>query len=282
MRLVTAIAVALAACSSASEDSPDSASTSPASIPIQQNDPAPTEGASDTTPAATAGAATTITSLTSTTMPPEPDPFVGTGKIDRALRSEDGALVVTLTGYEWGAGPCRGLHEARLIDPAALIVEVIETVGQSPDGMCEEIGFDHAITVTDGIEQIRPRWFTDRPTLPECGTDADYGIADQNANARACFQDAYNARTPVEIEVVNYSEEGETAHRVFRIVDAERLEVLEEFRPPVDGDVTTRSPWTWNTYECEAFAFLNEPSFEIDGRPLLDANGECALERTQL
>jgi hypothetical protein len=302
MRLLTAlvIAVVLAACSSSDEQATGTASTSQAPTSGRQEPSAVTESPprSESEVAAT--------SSTTSISPTDPDPFVGVGQIDSATRSSDGALVITRTGYEWGGGPCQEIAQAHLRDPIEMIIEVTVTVGPSPDGACAAIAYAHALTVVgaadldsdtivdafdgttipiaDGIEQIQPSWYTDRPVLPSCGTDTDYdeGPAEQNADARSCFQNAYSTRTPAEIEVVSYGDEGESAHRLFRIVDAERLEVLEEFRPPVDGDVTTGSPWTWSTYGCESFAFIDEPGFETGGRPVLNANSECVVERTQL
>lgn len=97
-----------------------------------------------------------------------------------------------------------------------------------------------------------------------------------NAASRACFGDAYNNGSAAEIEVISYGDEGESARRYFRIIDAEQLEVFEEFRPPVDGDVTTGASWAWTPYTCSAFLFLDEPGFDIDGRLVLNNDGECS------
>jgi len=302
MRTLIALVVAafLAGCSSADPQPTASPPSSPISTPSADNEQSSVATSEvDTLP-------DDRTETTAKTAPPAstvPEPFVGFGQIDTAQRSEDGALVVMVTGYAWGAGSCEAIYEATISDPAEMVVEVRETVGPSPDGACEEIGYDHALTVVgaasfegdaivdafDGstivvgasIDTIRPNWITDRPQLPNCGIDSEDGPPAATASARACFKDAYDSRSPVELEVISYGDEGETAHRFFRILDDQRLEVLDELRPPVDGDTMTGLPWIWQTHQCESFVFLKESGFDIGGRPQLNADGECAVKRTQ-
>ncbi len=219
--------------------------------------------------------------------------------IDGAYRADDGTIVVTVTGYQWGYASCRGAYQATASAVGdQLTVSAIEILDGDRSGMCAEVGYTHVlgvagtadidanelvdastgerVRIVDGIDAIRPSFYRDRPQLPDCGfinlrqPDDEAAVA-----ARECFRDAYDSGEPAELGVLGYGEEGESAVEYFRIVDGETYEVLVEQRPPVDNRGESDGVWRWQRHECDLIHFLGPPDHLIADQPVLNYDGEC-------
>ena len=220
--------------------------------------------------------------------------------IDGAYRADDGTIVVTVTGYQWGYASCRGAYQATASAVGdQLTVSAIEILDGDRSGMCAEVGYTHVlgvagtadidanelvdaasgerVPIADGIDDIRPSFYRDRAQLPDCGfiDQRQRGDDEGAAAARECFREAYDSGDPAELGVLGYGEEGESAVEYFRIVDGETYEVLVEQRPPVDNRGERDGVWRWQRHECDLIHFLGPPDHLIADQPVLNYDGEC-------
>lgn len=102
--------------------------------------------------------------------------------------------------------------------------------------------------------------------------DAEYTVSYPNFDARACFRRAYGAGDPAELTVVTYGDEGESIRAHFRVLATGSYEIV--------GRSTRRQRHFrrgWSRWRCDRFSFLDEPGQEVDGAPVINAEGECAL-----
>lgn len=122
------------------------------------------------------------------------------------------------------------------------------------------------------VEGVAPDWFSGRAVLPLCG----YASLSADPRIRACLADALATGDPAELVYVSVGDEGESSARWFRVNGRGDYEVLERQLPseawPGSGQ--------WLRHECSTFVFLNEPGFEVDQLPQLNAQGECAVVET--
>lgn len=219
--------------------------------------------------------------------------------IDAAYRADDGTIVVTVTGYPWGYAPCRGAYQATASTAGdQLTIAATAVLDGDRSGVCAERGYTHAlgvagtadidanelldaasgerVPIADGIDDVRPSFYRDRPQLPDCGF-IDLRQPDDEAAvaARQCFRDAYDSGDPAELGVLGYGEEGESGVEYFRIIDGRTYEVLVEQRPPVDNRDTHDGVWRWQRHECDSIYFLDPLDPAIANLPVLNYNGEC-------
>ncbi len=228
--------------------------------------------------------------------------LVGTTQIDGVFRSDHGALVVTMTGMAWGTRACEAMYEATLTDAAHGVVEILRSTDIRPGEACPDVGHRHVLTVAgetravgdtivdaidgssidvvDGTEGLRPTWWSDRRTLPNCGTDDDRQSPEINASSRACFREAYEAQRPAEIEVISFGDEGDSVHRLIRILSSEQFEILEEIQPPAHPLQPPLSPWQWQSFRCRSLEFRNDPGSDVDGR--VSPATDCISTRARL
>lgn len=122
------------------------------------------------------------------------------------------------------------------------------------------------------VDRVAPDWFSDRAVLPLCG----YASLSADPSIRACLADALATGDPAELVYVSVGDEGESSARWFRVVGPGDYEVLERQLPsdawPGSGQ--------WLRHECSTFVFLDEPGYEVDQLPQLNAEGECAVVET--
>lgn len=125
---------------------------------------------------------------------------------------------------------------------------------------------------------VAPDWYAQRSRLDSCGLDAESSPSYPNLAVRACFRQAFGAGTPAELTVVTYGDEGESRRAHYRVLGPASYEVLAESVP---SSATASAPGVggsdagWHRWRCDRFVFIDEPGNEIDGAPILNAEGEC-------
>ncbi len=220
-------------------------------------------------------------------------------EIDGAYRADDGTIVVTVTGYQWGYASCRGAYRATASTAEGeLTITATETLAGDRSGSCEEVGYTHVlgvagtagidanelvdaatgerVAIANGIDAIRPGFYRDRTQLPDCGFVDLSQPDDLTARAaRQCFRDAYESGDDAELGVVEFGDEGESEVRLFRLGDSESYEVIVEQRPPAHESGRSDGVWRWQRYECETIHFLGPPEHQIENLPVLNYDGEC-------
>ncbi|MDW3217749.1 MAG: hypothetical protein R8F63_03975 [Acidimicrobiales bacterium] len=219
--------------------------------------------------------------------------------IDAAYRADDGTIVVTVTGYRWGYARCRGAYSAAAsTTDGQLTISATEYLTGDRSGECVEVGFSHVLgvtgtsdtearelvdaatgdllSITDGLDDVRPSFYRDRPQVPNCGFLDRSGPDDETADmSRQCFRDAYDRDDPAELAVLEFGDEGESAVRIFRVLGNGDYEVLVEQRPPVDNRGTSDGVWRWLRHECDSIYFRQPPESLIANQPVLNYDGEC-------
>jgi hypothetical protein len=106
--------------------------------------------------------------------------------------------------------------------------------------------------------------------------DAEYTASYPNLDARACFRRAYEAGNPAELTTVTYGDEGESIRAHFRVLAAGSYEIVGEWTDAPHGGSGT-SEGGWSRWRCDHLSFLDEPGQEVDGAPVVNAEGECTL-----
>ena len=120
-----------------------------------------------------------------------------------------------------------------------------------------------------------PDWYVERADLEDCGEDEDYGDAIRNREARSCFREAYDSDVPTEVTRISFGDEGESIRAHFRILGGGDYEIVgQQFASPVGEEFGGDG---WVRYLCDRFVFIEDPGGEVDGVPIINAEGECEL-----
>ncbi len=131
----------------------------------------------------------------------------------------------------------------------------------------------NGVEAPDGADA--PEWYGDREELPSCGVDEEYEEGYPNLEARRCFQDAFQADEPAELTRLQYGDEGESIRAYFRVLGGGRYEIVGQWFPSPGGKEYPGGGWV--RYDCERFVFIHDPGGEVDGVPMINAEGECSI-----
>lgn len=178
--------------------------------------------------------------------------------------------------------PARGFLTACLL---TLVVGALASCGDADSSTAAPTSTDLDSTDPDSTEASQsveapdgadaPEWYGNRQGLPSCGVDEEYEDGYPNREARSCFQAAFLADEPAELTRLQYGDEGESIRAHFRVLGEGRYEIVGQQFPSPAGEEFGGAGWV--RYDCERFVFLDDPGGEVDGVPMINAEGECSL-----